>query len=71
MSVSNPAEAELRELVAKTLEEKGVLGKVKVTYSYRVHSKFPAVCTYTGTAESQRLSSTSRTRFVYGNFIYL
>ena len=31
MSVSNPAEAELRELVAKTLEEKGVLGKVKVT----------------------------------------
>lgn len=31
MSVSgNPAEAELRELVAKTLEEKGVLGKVKV-----------------------------------------
>lgn len=31
MSTSNPAEAELRELVAKTLEEKGVLGKVKVT----------------------------------------
>ena len=31
MSVSNPAEAELRELVAKTLEEKGVIGKVKVT----------------------------------------
>ena len=30
MSVSNPAEAELKELVAKTLEEKGVLGKVKV-----------------------------------------
>ncbi|XP_065917662.1 centrosomal protein 43-like [Dysidea avara] len=29
MSVSNPAEAELKELVAKTLEEKGVLGKVK------------------------------------------
>lgn len=30
MSVNNPAEAEMRELVAKTLEEKGVLGKVKV-----------------------------------------
>ena len=33
MSVSNSADAELRELVAKTLEEKGVLGKVKVDHS--------------------------------------
>ena len=33
MSVSNPPEAELKELVAKTLEEKGVLGKVKVLIS--------------------------------------
>ena len=70
MSVSNPAEAELRELVAKTLEEKGVLGKVKVAYSYLVLSKFPAMCICTGAVESQRLSSTSRTRFAHGNFIY-
>ena len=62
MSVSNPAEAELRELVAKTLEEKGVLGKVKVTKlpSSKIRIMYFQILRHvtTGTAESQRLSST-------------
>lgn len=71
MSVSNPADAELRELVAKTLEEKGVLGKVKVTELSL--NKFCVVRTFetlpylvVGTAESECISGTSRTRFFNG-----
>ena len=73
MSVNNPAEAELRELVAKTLEEKGVLGKVKVTELSLIESRewcniavknSPLCCI--GTTKSERISSTSRPRCFNG-----
>ena len=66
MSVSNPAEAELRELVAKTLEEKGVIGKVKVTELSRrsvcLHNSYA----FTGSAKSECIPSTPRSRFFNG-----